>query len=61
MIKGITSTLAIPTAQDTAQRLEDISATAELANANDLLDKLEQQLAQVSVILTEYVSGNDEP
>jgi two-component system sensor histidine kinase/response regulator len=60
-IKGAAMTLAIPTVEKTAERLESLCANGELTDASVGFKTLQPQLKQVSAILEEFVQGKVDP
>ena len=60
-VKGAAMTLAIPALGRTAERLESLCASGNLAEASDCFLALQPQLKQVSPLLEEFVRGNVDP
>jgi two-component system sensor histidine kinase/response regulator len=61
LIKGAMTTLAAPSVEKTAQKLENICATGELADAGAQFRSLEPELLKVCELLTKFVNGDIEP
>ncbi len=57
LIKGTVSTLAIASAHETAQQMEEKLGGGDFSDAAELLSRLENQLQDVSVVLNSYVRG----
>lgn len=60
-IRGTMATLAIPVVGETAGKLESFSSAGDLARSDDLFEVLKKQIAEVTVVLTDFVEGRIEP